>query len=246
MRKLFPASALLAVFAVVCPMVAATPRPASSTPSLEWSGCYAGAHFGGAWSHLNITDVGDDGVAFASRGSAGQIFPATGQDILTGGQVGCGGKAGRSIVGVESDLGWMGLNESSLDPGTSSNTTVGINSGFYADIAGRVGARYRRTLLYGKAGVAFYDGKQTLSTQTPTYVASNTTHIGLFSGYVLGAGIEYHLPSNWSCKIEYAYYGFPSQTFNTTNVYGAVYPFGEKLSVNTVKVGVNYQFRRRR
>jgi outer membrane immunogenic protein len=244
MKKLLIASALLALCTIVNPLSAATPQKIKTAPAQSWSGCYAGAHLGGAWSKLNITDIGYEGlVAFSSRGTAGQVFSANSNAVLIGGQFGCGGKAGRSVLGIESDLGWVGLNGSSLDPGTASNSMVGINSGLYGNIAGRAGVPYRKALLYGKGGWAFYDGKQSLSTTSPSYLSD--TNVGLFSGFVVGAGVEYHLRSNWTGKAEYLYYGFAAQKFNTTNTASMIYPFGEKLSMNTIQVGVNYQFGRR-
>jgi outer membrane immunogenic protein len=244
MKKLFVAGSLLVALASVNPVSAATPHTASA-PAHSWSGCYAGAHFGGVWSKDNITDIGYDGVAFAAAGTAGQVFSSTSKAILVGGQVGCDAKAGPVVLGIESDLGWEGVNGSALDPGTRSNTSVGINSGQFGDVAGRVGVPYRKALIYAKVGWAYYDGKQTLSTTSPSYLPGSNVNVGLFSGFAAGAGVEYHIRSHWSGKAEYLYYGFGSQTFTSTNAGNATYPFGNKLSMNTIQVGVNYQFVRR-
>lgn len=239
MKKFLVASALLAMFAVVNPAFAARPKTLPVAAG-NWSGCYAGGHLGGAWSPLHITDVGRAGFAFAASGAAGQVFTMNLSTVEGGGQVGCNRKAGGSVVGIESDLGWMGLSGSTLDPGTNSNTRAGIDGGLYGDIAGRYGVPLGKTLFYGKGGWAFFDGKQTFSTQAPGFVSN--TDVGLFSGLTVGAGVERRLRSNWSGKVEYAYFWFPSQTFNTVNTSGMIFPFSEKLGVNRVQVGVNYKF----
>jgi outer membrane immunogenic protein len=45
---------------------------------------------------------------------------------------------------------------------------------------------------------------------------------------------------NWSAKLEYQHFDFGNQTFTLAP---AGRPFREALTVDTVKVGVNYLFR---
>ncbi|HEV2647137.1 MAG TPA: outer membrane beta-barrel protein [Acidobacteriaceae bacterium] len=221
------------------------PSPAATldpSPGIsQFSGCHAGATIGGAWSHLNITDIGYRGFPFAARGAAGQVFSANGSAIQGGGQFGCDMNAAKFLIGTEASLGGLGLTASSLDPGTASNTKVGIKGGLNGGITERFGLRRGRSLLYGKGGWAFFNGKQSLTTSSPDYASS--TDFGLFSGLQVGAGMEYHVRSRWTARIEYAYDWFPSQTFNTVNTFGQIYPFGEKLSLNNIGLGINYYFK---
>jgi opacity protein-like surface antigen len=240
MKKLFVTGSLLLSFVVVNPFYAQSggKTPPSSTPN--WSGCSAGAELGGVWSHLEMTDVGVDGFAFASHGVAGQIFTQKSTNLTAGGQFGCDFKVHKAVLGGEFTLGWLGLNESSLDPGTTSNTQVGIGSGLLGNVTERAGVPFHRALLYAKGGYAFYTGKESFSTTTPNFVSK--TDVGLFSGFVVGGGIEYRLRSHWSGSAEYSYDRFLTQTFNTVNIFGANSPFLERPTLQVVKVGLHYRF----
>jgi hypothetical protein len=58
-------------------------------------------------------------------------------------------------------------------------------------------------------------GHQTFSTTSPGFSA--TANTDTFSGWVAGAGIEYHLWSGWTAKAEYLHYGFGAETFPVSN-----------------------------
>jgi outer membrane immunogenic protein len=212
------------------------PNSQQPAPALawDWNGFYVGGHLGGAWPHLNITDVGYGGQTFAAAGTVGQVFNAGNTAILGGGQVGWDHQHQSLVYGIEGAFGWMNLNGSSLDPGTHSNTMAGMNSGMYENITGRLGKAIGPALLYGKGGMALFQGDKAFSTEALVHSATNT---GVFTGYLAGVGVEYHLKSNWSAKVEYLYAGYASQTFNED-----VYPFKVQLATNTVSVGFNYRF----
>lgn len=210
-------------------------------PVFMWTGCYVGLHAGGDWSKVTITDVGNAaGFAFAGAGVAGQQFgPSNTTGFFGGGQAGCNYQFGTFVAGVEGDLGWMGVKQSALDPGTVSNTTVGINDGLYGDITGRLGVAFGPALFYAKGGWAFFNGKESFTTQSAAFISN--TDVSTFNGWVAGAGLEYRFAPNWSAKVEYLHFDFGNQTFNVLAT-GGTFPFNEKLTVDSVKVGVNYQF----
>ncbi len=206
----------------------------------SWSGCYIGGNVGGDWARTRVTDVGTPaGVAFAGAGVAGQSFDVRSSGITGGAQVGCDWQAGTIVWGIEGDVGGMGIRGSALDPGTASNTMVGINSGIYGDIAGRIGIAAGPALFYGKGGVALFGGREVFSTNSAAFISNSDT--GTFTGWVAGAGIEYHLQGNWSARLEYQHFGFGTQTFNVLAT-GGTFPFRERLDVDTVTVGLNYRF----
>lgn len=252
MKKLLgsiAAVALVVPFAAQAADLPPAPAPSYKTPVvvpqvLTWTGCYVGGHVGGAWSNVNITDVGNTaGFAF-DTGLPGTSFSTNNNtNIFGGGQAGCQYQAGWFVGGIEGDVGWMGLNQSVVEPGNIFGTAVGINSGLYGDITGRLGVAVGPTLFYAKGGWAFYNGKESFST-TPASGYLSNTDVGTFSGWVAGGGIEYQFAPNWTAKVEYLHYDFSAQTFNVTaaGATGGVFPYTIQPTVDTVKVGVNYLF----
>jgi outer membrane immunogenic protein len=244
MKKILGSIALLALAMPVGAQAADLPVAAPAYPVMAgfaWTGCYVGLHAGGDWLKLTITDVGNAaGFAFAGNGVAGQTFsPGTTTGFFGGGQGGCNYQFGTFVAGIEGDIGLMGVKQSVLDPGTVSSTTVGIDNGLYGDITGRYGVAFGPALLYAKGGWAFFNGKETFSTLSSAFISH--TDVNTFNGWVAGAGVEYHLAPSWSAKVEYLHFDFGNQTFNVLAT-GGTFPFNEKLTVDSIKVGVNYQF----
>jgi opacity protein-like surface antigen len=244
MKRLLLACAALLMIVVIAPAANSQsshsqgPAPASA---VEWNGIYVGGQLGGFWPHLNITDVGYDGYSFAAAGTAGQVFHAGNTAVLGGGQVGWDHQHQSLVYGAEGAFGYMNLNGSTLDPGTASNTQAGMNAGVYENITGRLGMIAGQALLYGKGGLVLFQGDRNFSSEVTDITSINET--GVFKGYVAGAGVEYHLKSNWFGKFEYLHQGYGSQTFNVvTNNGSGPWPFKEQLSGDTVSVGFNYKF----
>jgi len=183
--------------------------------------------------------VGYAGVPFDTY-AAGETFSSgRSLSVFGGAQGGCSYQAGWFVGGIEGDVGWMDVNPSVLEPGAVNGTTVGTGGGLYGDITGRLGVAVGPVLIYAKGGWAWYTGPETFSTLAPNY-ASNSD-VGTFNGWVAGGGFEYRFAPNWSAKVEYLHYAFGAQTFNVTAPPG-IYPFTLQPTVDTIKVGVNYQF----
>ena len=67
------------------------------------------------------------------------------------------------------------------------------------------------------------------------------------TGWVIGAGVEYALVSNWSTKIEYLRSQFAASSGTGTGVLtdGTIATITHStgsLGINTVRIGLNYQF----
>jgi opacity protein-like surface antigen len=60
---------------------------------------------------------------------------------------------------------------------------VGIRSGWYGDITGRVGVAFDRALIYAKGGWAVYNGKESFSTLAAFTVGNS---VGTFLGVDVG------------------------------------------------------------
>ena len=219
-----------ALAADIMPMKAA-PAPVAA-PLFNWSGFYAGGNAGAVWSHLTTTDV--DG--FAAGGTPGTQTNLHHTGFTGGGQFGYNIQSGNFVYGIEADIGWMGLGKKSLITGSVSNTQVGVDSGLYGDVTGRIGYVVNNSLWYAKGGWAFYDANPLFST-TAGFTANN--NLGTYSGWTAGAGVEWLIGQNWTAKIEYQHFDFGRAEFTLAP---AVFRFDERLRAEVVKIGLNYKF----
>jgi outer membrane immunogenic protein len=217
----------------------------------NWSGCYVGGYIG--WATANnwtSTDLGSNGVALFSPIGANPWSYSENSSFLGGGTVGCNWQpwAGSGLVlGLEGEGGYLQLSGSTLEP--NSIDVIGsskIGTG-YGLIAGRLGwAFFERVLLYGKAGVAFYDESATVSAtgaprlDTVTAIGSKSQ-----SPFAVGGGVEYAMLDHWTGKLEYMFVDGGS-SFNACGVdgnAGRTFCWQQAPStIHTVKVGLNYKF----
>jgi outer membrane immunogenic protein len=189
----------------------------------SWAGFYVGAHLGGAWGDVDVKDFDEFRGKFTNSSSG----------FFGGGTIGYNFQSGNIVFGPEIDLGGMDLSHSSAEPGTGGIIVSKIDSGFYFDATLRLGYIFGQTLVYGKAGYAFYDGSVSI-----TDVGEASVKATGLSGWTAGGGVEYKLNPAWSVKGEYQFFDFSSEHL--------VMPdrdrYHNALSVNTVKAGVNYHF----
>jgi outer membrane immunogenic protein len=214
---------------------------AATSYAWSWTGFYVGANAGAAFSDLKVTDVGNSSNgAFSNGGTAGQTFSLNSINFLGGAQAGYNYQIGIGFVGVEGDLGYMGFHGGVVDPGTNSSTVVGVNNGLYGDVTGRGGFALGPTLIYAKGGWAAFDGQDTFNTGSTQFRSSTST--GMFNGWTGGGGLEYAMSPEWTIKAEYLHFDFGSQTFDVLSTMAGTFPFTEKLTADTVKLGINYRF----
>jgi len=228
-------------------LLAMTLALASASPALagepSWTGPYIGAHVGGAWGDASTTDhVKDWGNDPKFIGP----FEQSPSGVLAGATAGYNVQLSNIVLGVEGDLGYLGL-DSALDTPSSqsgNHQTIMLNGGLYGDIAARAGfLATPSTLVYGKGGFAFYNGDAVQTTTADGYVSHGT---GTFTGWVAGGGIEQRLTDNLSIKVEYLHFDFGSQSGDQTSVsdapIGHVYGNDTRLDADTVKAGLDYRF----
>lgn len=225
-----------AAAADMAPRYAKAPPPAAIA-IYNWTGFYIGVHGGGAWAHSNVTDVD----AYAAAALPGTVTTVNTSGFLAGGQVGYNWQANQYVFGIEADGGWMDIGGTAPLTGTGSGTRVGLRSGSYGDITGRLGLAFNSALLYVKGGWAFLDDASQFSTVSGSF-SGRTTH-SFNNGYVIGAGIEYGFTPNWSAKVEYLHFNFgDTLDYTVFNAVGTPLRFNQNLTVETAKVGVNYRF----
>src|SRR6185437_9449539 len=107
---------------------------------------------------------------------------------------------------------------------------------------GRLGWSFGRLMIYGTGGLAVADRTvQTfLTTGGPVPPSGTPTNGQSYwqMGWTAGAGAEYALASQWSAKLEYAYYSFG----NHTSVVDGLAPVRTTEHENILKLGINYHF----
>jgi outer membrane immunogenic protein len=200
-----------------------------------WQGPYIGAHAGGAWAEMTTRNF--DGYPDAATRTK-----QTPDGVFGGAQLGYNFQRDRFVLGVEVDLGGMDINGSKAPAGLA-GARAKIGSGFYGDVTGRLGVVAGQALFYTKGGFAWYDGAARFTDSGHT---SSVTSTDTFAGWTAGGGVEYMLRPNWSLKAEYMHYDFGTERTRTTKVDVGTYRFDHDLTVDTVKLGLNYHIYRDR
>jgi len=202
-----------------------------STPdSFIWDGAYVGGHIG--YGSLN----GDMTAFTPFNGFNG--FPVSGLDgssFLGGVQLGYNYQMDNIVLGLEGDFSWMSVSEGSTNnpPGTLFTRDLD----WTATIAPRIGFAQDQWLLYVKGGLAL-GGFDVGHQQQNNFISASSTELG----YMLGAGIEYAIDSNWSVKLEYNYLNFGDDEIDINSNFGPDISVEQGGDLHAVKVGVNYRF----
>ena len=205
---------------------------------------------GGAWGETHVSDPFGPSIFGDNVRTPGP---------LGGGQVGANFQFGSAVAGIEVDLSAADLD--------GTNTCFAF-SGFYfsancrshttalGTLTGRLGVAVGpqgRTLLYGKAGLAW---ERTSIDATANDVVGPGTVTGANGsrfGWTVGGGAEYALSGYWSVKAEYDFLSFSGEHFSSPVSLGlvalpatlVVVPgLGASTSqdIHEFKVGLNYKF----
>jgi outer membrane immunogenic protein len=213
--------------ALAADMPVKAPAVAAPVPMFNWTGFYVGGHAGGLWSEKHWTFIPDPTIT-ASPEPTG---------FLGGLQAGYNFQSGAWVFGVEGSYSWADASarDQFTQPGAPVYGHSTIDS--LATLTGRVGyAAWQRSLIYVKGGAAWLREKHWEETTT---AGNSETEAQNRAGWIVGAGLEYALPSNWSVALEYNYMDFGTKrvlftVFNDLN--------DIKQRVQLVKVGLNYRF----
>ena len=113
------------------------------------------------------------------------------------------------------------------------------SSGWGGDVVAIGGYAFGDFLPYAKGGVAWIDENYRL---TPIYGAVASAIPGTSQtigdlGWTLGAGLAYHVSSNWEVFGQYMYAKFGAHNINI-----AQQTFRASLAVNSITAGVNFKF----
>jgi len=229
--------------------------PTKAPPAVttyDWTGFYAGGHFGFAAGSSNWSATSTSAVAPALAGALDlfngfDAFKATGSYLL-GLQAGYNYMSlSRWLVGVEADVSFP-----STVGGTATFSSAATGSASYAEqvefsgtLRGRIGYAPGHWLFYATGGLAWsYD--QFTRTQLAGTPAGGTAVPGqaenLFMvprvGGAAGVGVEYALTPSWTARLEYLFTDYGNR--NVTFPAGAQ-RFSSDLAVQTVRVGLDYR-----
>lgn len=255
MQKFCAASLAGAVLIIAGSAAAADlgPMPAYSTPApaFSWSGPYAGLFAGYGWSRPDASEpFNADSGFFYNFGNKPYSLNADG--FFGGGTLGYNWQPGALVIGLEGEVGYLGLEGSRIDPngiaiGTPDTKTT-FQSDFYSALTGRLGLAMNNVLIYAKGGGALLDAKAT--TIDPCVAPPTGCGIGKLSmsgdktmtGWTVGGGLEWGFAPRWTTKAEYAYYDFG--TLETTG--SSSFSEHERQSIDvtaqTVRMGLNYRW----
>ncbi|WP_158816797.1 outer membrane protein [Methylocapsa sp. S129] len=238
-----------------------SPPPPPAPASFTWTGAYFGVDAGYSWASA----TGGYSISSATLSGLPPIIPtvdASGSQplglrgSLVGAELGYNWQASDLfVVGVEGDADWSGLS-GSMTNGGAIPVVGGVYSiaqefktDWYGSLRGRVGLTpVDRLMIFATGGVAFTHINYA-SVFTDTFDENENVSIkAIKTGWVLGAGVEYALNANWSTKIEYLRSQFSASSGTgsgllTDGTTATIAHSTGALGVNTVRVGLNYQFR---
>jgi outer membrane immunogenic protein len=240
MKNLFFGSAALLALAAAGP-VGAADMPAKAPvykapPSIvayNWTGFYVGAHVGGGWSTKDW---------FGIIGGAPEVASPDPSGWLGGLQAGFNWQTGRFVLGVEGQISGADLRGSDelINGGVATGYFAHTDVNMVATLAARFGVAFDHTLFYVKGGAAWVNEDHWITQGNDPYLAKTGV---TRTGWMVGAGIEQALWSNWSAKVEYNYMNFGSYRISL------YFPDGSFDSdrdldqkIHVVKFGINYRF----
>jgi outer membrane immunogenic protein len=221
------------------------PPPAAAVRVYNWTGCYLGAQFGGAFSNDHV-----DGVFPTGPGTTGPLNQNLGPTgVLIGGQGGCDLQFARNwVIGGQIDGDWTNLNSSvGLNAGSSSHGTFNVKTNSIATATGRIGYAVNfdtiAGLFYLKGGAAF------LGNDTSNFIGHIPGSNFNFSapsesrwGWTIGLGTEWAIFENWSIFGEWDYMNFGTNNVTFTDPAFGSSQVSIKQNINELKLGINYRF----
>jgi outer membrane immunogenic protein len=245
--------------------VLAGDAPALNLPGDPAPFAWAGSYFGLDVGYSRASPTGGYNISSATLSALPPIIPtvdASGMHPLTmrGGLIGAEfgynwQPADRFVVGVEGDFNWSGLSGSMANGGPIPvvggvySIAQSFKTDWYGSLRGRVGfTPLGNVLIFATGGGAFAHINYASGFTDTFNETENVSIKAMKVGWVLGAGAEYALTENWSTKVEYLHSQFSASTGSGSGVLtdGTIATITHStgaLGINTIRVGLNYQFR---
>ena len=208
-------------FAADLPAQPVEPAPIAMPIAFDWTGFYIGAQVGYSWGNVDITVDGyDSDLSPDADGVVGGAF------------VGYNVQFNQIVVGLEGDIEASGI--SGDDDDDDALLEADADNNWQGSIRARLGFAFDNFLPYIQGGVAFSDWDVSVrDVITDDEIDDSDT----FTGWTVGAGLEYAFTQNITARVEYRYTDFGDSDFDL-----AGNDVNADLTTNTVRVGVAYKF----
>ncbi len=252
MNKLLVTRVAIGLAALATPAAAADmdlPVKAGPPPVLfAWTGCYAGAHGGGAWARKEVTDpvqlVQDGFLGPGNTVGVTTVDPKP-TGFVVGGQFGCDYQFGGAVVvGVQGAAAGSGLKGTTTvalplgNPGETAAVTARVD--LITSATARLGYAFNRVLLYVDGGAAWAGDKYSavgVFLGTPF----DFEGVDLHGGWTVGVGAEWAMWENWSAFLQYDYYDFGHHSVQMSDAVNVLNgPLDVRQTVQVVKIGLNF------
>lgn len=255
---------VLAGAALVLMGVGARAADVEALPVHDWTGFYAGAYGGVAWSDADI-----DGAIFNDGELPAHIpglldgvnaisdFSLSGTVGTYGVQAGYNFQLDRIVLGLQADFGGLDAGESDARSGTAVGVDLTVRNSYDIDWMGTVRARLGilasdTFLLYATGGGAVtsvkFSHRYDFDFQPGSVGGESFSDTETRWGWVAGGGIEYAFAENWSLGAEYLYADFGSFSHTERVLHSTSGPLNTlfenelELRVQTVRASINYRF----
>ncbi|MBZ9823561.1 outer membrane protein [Mesorhizobium sp. CA4] len=224
---------LLATAFILAPVGMASAADINETSPVaaayDWSGLYAGVHFGYAAANSDLTVFNYGG------GSADVVTQMDSDGFIGGVHVGFNQEmANRFVLGAEADLAYSNAEGLTIFAGGSTFLKSELKWSGSARL--RAGYAFYRTLPYITAGVAAAKYEITGTTGSDSTLLHDETHVG----WTVGAGIEHAFSDRWIARVEYSYSDFGTKDLSASDGINTVADVD--LQTHDVRVGLSYKF----
>jgi outer membrane immunogenic protein len=217
--------------------------PLKASPTIAsvptWSGCFAGANFGGARQDLSFERV----AKINGTPAPADVGSQSASSVAGGGQLGCDLQTSNWVFGFQGLFDFTDLSGSNAVPPFPEFTITNSNR-WFAMATGRIGYTVTPSLLfYARGGAAFVEDHLALSGTLVRFAAESAD--GNRSGWTVGGGFEWMFMPTVSLSVEYMH-----MDFGTKNVAFTASPgttsladiIATKQKIDTVMAGVNWHF----
>jgi outer membrane immunogenic protein len=245
--------------AVLAPALAAgsvAAAPVSSSTDNIWMGPYVGVNIGATLSSTALRPSLSEGTGLANIPPADITavagFPFTsgsgGGGFEIGGEAGYNYQNGNFVIGVETDGGYSGVNQSrnhTFSPVPPATFTIGQNvrQDWMWTLRPRIGYAWDTWLVYVTGGLAVTDARVGASYSDSAGRFATFAHTNTLAGGTVGVGGAWMFSPGWSAKLEYLYADFGKVNGSVPVGAGfAVFNSTAYVRDNVVRVGLDYKF----